>query len=182
MLPCRARPLPCGRVKNPFSPDFAVPLTRLEVEVKAVGAGGAGGDPLRPGRRSPPSRSAGIERESERTGEDGHCRPDGADTLLQPGQVLFPYADSGFRQWSARQKGTALSRPSAAAAGSIDGLQILLELWPGQPQRGRTHSRGAVLIDTAKTRLSGRWAEGSAMASGSPASLRTSPLASPPAL
>ncbi len=87
---------PCGESEESrFSPDFAVPLTRLEMEVKAVGAGGAGGDPLRSGAEI---SSIQICRDRNRS-LNGPERTVIADLMelissYNPDLILFPYADS----------------------------------------------------------------------------------------
>ncbi len=84
---------PCGESEESrFSPDFAVPLTRLEVEVKAVGAGGAS---LRPG-----TEISSIQICRDRTRSlNGPERTVIADLMelissYNPDLILFPYADS----------------------------------------------------------------------------------------
>ncbi len=99
---------PCGeRDESRFSPDFEIPVTRLEVEVA--------GDPSRSGEISRIQIFNGAKRwleGSERTVLDDlmeiikSCNPD---------LILLPYADTWIPSSSARPGVTGLSIPSAVA-------------------------------------------------------------------
>ena len=127
---------PCGeRDESRFSPDFEVPLTSLEVQVA--------GDPSMPGDISCVQVLNGRKRRL-----DGSERTVISDLLElvkshDPDLILCPHADTWI-PIIVRKARTV--RPGAYHQShwlvQADGLQVVLELWKGQPQGWSHDSRG----------------------------------------
>ena len=145
---------PCGESEESrFSPDFAVPLTRLEMEVKAVGAGGAGGDPLRSGAEI---SSIQICRDRNRS-LNGPERTVIADLMelissYNPDLILFPYADSWVPAMVRKAERYGLE-PAFSRSGWFKSMASKSYWSYGRAnhKEGALIPEGRVLIDTAKS-------------------------------
>ena len=142
---------PCGESdESRFSPDFAVPLTRMEVEVKTVGAGG---DPLRPGAEI---SSIQICRDRKRS-LNGPERTVIADLMelirsYNPDLILFPYADSWVPAMVRKAKRYGLE-PAFSRSGWFKSMASKSYWSYGRAnhKEGALIPEGRVLIDTAKS-------------------------------
>ncbi|GAB6264833.1 MAG: type B DNA-directed DNA polymerase [Methanothrix sp.] len=142
---------PCGESdESRFSPDFAVPLTRMEVEVKTVGAGG---DPLRPGAEI---SSIQICRDRKRS-LNGPERTVIADLMelirsYNPDLILFPYADSWVPAMVRKAKRYGLE-PAFSRSGWFKSMASKSYWSYGRAnhKEGALIPEGRVLIDTARS-------------------------------
>ena len=142
---------PCGESEESrFSPDFAVPLTRMEVEVKAVGAGGAS---LRPGAEI---SSIQICRGRKRS-LNGPERTVIADLIelirsYNPDLILFPYADSWVPAMVRKAKRYGLE-PAFSRSGWFKSMASKSYWSYGRAnhKEGALIPEGRVLIDTARS-------------------------------
>jgi len=145
---------PCGESEESrFSPDFAVPLTRLEMEVKAVGAGGAGGDPLRSGAEI---SSIQICRDRNRS-LNGPERTVIADLMelissYNPDLILFPYADSWVPAMVRKAERYGLE-PAFSRSGWFKSIapKSYWSYGRANHKEGALIPEGRVLIDTARS-------------------------------
>jgi len=142
---------PCGESdESRFSPDFPIPLTRLEVEVKAVGAGG---DPLRPGAEI---SSIQICRGRKRS-LNGSERTVIADLMelissYNPDLILFPYADSWVPAMVRKAERYGLE-PAFSRSGWFKSMASKSYWSYGRAnhKEGALIPEGRVLIDTARS-------------------------------
>jgi DNA polymerase I len=142
---------PCGESdESRFSPDFPIPLTRLEVEVKAVGAGG---DPLRPGAEI---SSIQICRGRKRS-LNGSERTVIADLMelvrsYNPDLVLFPYADNWVPAIVRKAERYGLE-PAFSRSGWFKSMASKSYWSYGRAnhKEGALIPEGRVLIDTARS-------------------------------
>ncbi len=142
---------PCGESdESRFSPDFPIPLTRLEVEVKAVGAGG---DPLRPGAEI---SSIQICRGRKRS-LNGSERTVIADLMelissYNPDLILFPYADSWVLAMVRKAERYGLE-PAFSRSGWFKSMASKSYWSYGRAnhKEGALIPEGRVLIDTARS-------------------------------
>ncbi len=142
---------PCGESEESrFSPDFAVPLTRLEVEVKAVGAGGAS---LRPGAEI---SSIQICRGRKRSlnGPERTVISDLMELIrtYNPDLILFPYADSWVPAMVRKAKRYGLE-PAFSRSGWFKSMASKSYWSYGRAnhKEGALIPEGRVLIDTARS-------------------------------
>lgn len=147
---------PCGeRDESRYSPDFAIPLSHLEIKVNAEGSGGAGGDPVRPGAEiSSIHIGRGRKRSRSLKGSERTIIADLMELIrsCNPDLILFPYADSWVPAMVRKAERYGLE-PAFSRSGWFKSMASKSYWSYGRAnhKEGALIPEGRVLIDTARS-------------------------------